>query len=83
MKRAMRLRCQPDITLSPVTRGDISGAAERALRLAAQLAAEQEYAAAKPDPIAAFAGPVCGHMNDDHSDSTRVLVQHFVGVEVD
>jgi hypothetical protein len=22
-------------------------------------------------------------MNDDHSDSTRVLVQHFVGVEVD
>merc|ERR1719353_1803253 len=39
----------------------------------------EEYAAAKPDPIAA----VCGHMNDDHSDSTRVLVQHFVGVEVD
>ena len=53
------------------------------MRLAAQLAAQQEYAAAKPDPIAAFAGPVCGHMNDDHSDSTRVLVQHFVGVEVD
>jgi len=43
----------------------------------------EEYAAAKPDPIAAFAGPVCWHMNDDHSDSTRVLVQHFVGVEVD
>merc|ERR1719478_1438467 len=43
----------------------------------------EEYAAAKPDPIAAFAGPVCGHLNDDHSDSTRVLVQHFVGVEVD
>jgi hypothetical protein len=43
----------------------------------------EEYAAAKPDPIAAFAEPVCGHMNDDHSDSTRTLVQHFVGVEVD
>merc|ERR1719313_176721 len=43
----------------------------------------EEYAAAAPDPIAAFAEPVCGHMNDDHSESTRTLVKHYVGVEVD
>merc|ERR1719313_1845564 len=43
----------------------------------------EEYAAAKPDPIAAFAEPVCGHMNDDHSESTRMLVKHFVGVDVE
>jgi len=40
----------------------------------------EEYYAAKPDPIAPFAGPVMKHMNDDHSDSTIAMVKHYAGV---
>merc|ERR1719353_1175272 len=32
------------------------------------------------DPIQAFAAPVMGHMNDDHSDSTIAMVQHYIGL---
>lgn len=39
-----------------------------------------EYEEAKPDPIAGFAAPVMKHMNDDHSDSTVAMVQHYAGV---
>ena len=39
-----------------------------------------EYTEAKPDPIAAFAAPVMKHMNEDHSDSTIAMVQHYVGI---
>lgn len=39
-----------------------------------------EYKAAKPDPIAAFAAPVMSHMNDDHKDSIISMVNHYVGV---
>jgi len=39
-----------------------------------------EYLAAKPDPLAPFAGRVLSHMNDDHADSITAMVQHYVGV---
>lgn len=43
----------------------------------------KEYADAQPDPITAFAAPVMGHMNDDHSDATLVMIKHYVGIEVE
>lgn len=42
----------------------------------------EEYLAAKPDPVAAYASHVMKHMNDDHSDATSAIVQHYVGVPV-
>lgn len=32
----------------------------------------EEYLGSKPDPVAKFAAPVCGHMNDDHQVSPGV-----------
>ena len=43
----------------------------------------EEYAKTRPDPVAAFSAPVCGHMNADHGDSLRDVVKHYVGVDVD
>jgi len=40
-----------------------------------------EYAAATVDPIQGFAAPVMGHMNEDHSDSTVAMVQHYIGLD--
>lgn len=40
----------------------------------------EEYTKAKPDPLAAFADHVIGHMNDDHSDATVAMVQHYAKV---
>jgi len=42
----------------------------------------EEYLAARPDAISAFAAPVMNHMNDDHSDSTVAIVKNVVGVPV-
>jgi len=39
-----------------------------------------DYVAATVDPIQAFAAPVMGHMNDDHSSSTIAMVQHYIGL---
>lgn len=41
------------------------------------------YRTAETDPIAAFSGPVCGHMNQDHGDATVAMVKHFASVDVD
>jgi len=41
----------------------------------------EDYAAAQPDPIAAFAAPVMNHMNEDHSDSTLAIVRHYTKLE--
>ena len=46
---------------------------------AAQITAE-EYAAAAPDPIHQFSGPVAGHMNEDHADATAAMIKHYVGI---
>jgi len=40
----------------------------------------QEYSSSKPDPIAAFSTPVMKHMNDDHADSTVLMVKHYTGL---
>jgi putative heme iron utilization protein len=42
-----------------------------------------DYAAAAPDPVAQFSGPVCGHMNADHGEATRAMVRHYAGITVD
>jgi hypothetical protein len=38
--------------------------------------------AAKPDPVAAFSAPVCGHMNGDHEQDMKDMVKHYVGLTV-
>jgi hypothetical protein len=44
--------------------------------------APKEYLAAGPDPVAAFSGPVCGHMNADHESDTIAMVHKYVGIKV-
>jgi len=39
-----------------------------------------DYQAAAVDSIQAFAKPVIGHMNDDHSESTIAMVMHYIGL---
>ncbi|TQD80436.1 hypothetical protein C1H46_034026 [Malus baccata] len=51
----------------------------------------EEYKAAKVDPIAQFSKPVANlktiasqsHMNRDHADDTKVIVQHSTSIPVD
>ena len=40
-----------------------------------------EYIGATVDPIQAFAAPVMGHMNADHSESTVAMAMHFIGLD--
>ncbi|KAI4350362.1 hypothetical protein L6164_004824 [Bauhinia variegata] len=42
-----------------------------------------EYRSAKVDPIAQFSKPVASHMNKDHAEDTKVIVQHWTKVPVD
>lgn len=44
--------------------------------------APKEYLAARPDPVAAFSAPVCGHMNADHESDTIAMVHKYVGIKV-
>jgi hypothetical protein len=43
-----------------------------------------DYLAAQPDPVAAFAPHVAGHMNgeDSHVQDMVSMVQHYVGIKV-
>ncbi len=43
----------------------------------------QAYKDATPDIISSFGGHVAAHMNDDHSDSTIAIVNHYVGIDVE
>ncbi|XP_062113403.1 uncharacterized protein LOC133824525 [Humulus lupulus] len=43
----------------------------------------EEYKDAKVDPIAQFSKPVVTHMNKDHADDTKVIVQHSTSIPVD
>ncbi|WCJ43630.1 FMN binding [Euphorbia peplus] len=43
----------------------------------------EEYQAAKVDPIAQFSKPVAGHMNRDHGEDTRLIVQHSTSIPVE
>ena len=40
-----------------------------------------DYMGATIDPIQAFAAPVMGHMNSDHSESTVAMVMHYIGLD--
>ncbi|XP_027349702.1 uncharacterized protein LOC113861224 isoform X2 [Abrus precatorius] len=42
-----------------------------------------EYKSAKVDPVAKFSKPVASHMNKDHAEDTKVIVQHWTSVPVD
>ncbi|CAN0193566.1 unnamed protein product [Ectocarpus fasciculatus] len=45
---------------------------------------KQHYLTTAPDAVAEFSAPISKHMNDDHSDTTRAMITHFItgGVEV-
>eukprot|EP00468_Gymnochlora_sp_CCMP2014_P012464 CAMPEP_0167757386 /NCGR_PEP_ID=MMETSP0110_2-20121227/9895_1 /TAXON_ID=629695 /ORGANISM="Gymnochlora sp., Strain CCMP2014" /LENGTH=333 /DNA_ID=CAMNT_0007643567 /DNA_START=47 /DNA_END=1048 /DNA_ORIENTATION=- len=40
-----------------------------------------DYIGAEPDPIMAFADKIAGHMNEDHEDATKAIVEHEMGLE--
>ncbi|XP_037476550.1 glutamyl-tRNA reductase-binding protein, chloroplastic-like isoform X2 [Triticum dicoccoides] len=42
-----------------------------------------EFKEAKVDPISQFSTPIAGHMNKDHADDTKLIVQHSTSVKVD
>ncbi|XP_066400248.1 glutamyl-tRNA reductase-binding protein, chloroplastic-like isoform X1 [Miscanthus floridulus] len=42
-----------------------------------------EYKEAKVDPISQFSTPITSHMNKDHADDTKLIVQHSTAVKVD
>ncbi|CAM0906423.1 unnamed protein product [Alopecurus aequalis] len=42
-----------------------------------------EFKEAKVDPISQFSTPITGHMNKDHADETKLIVQHSTNVKVD
>lgn len=42
-----------------------------------------EYKATKVDPVAQFSKPVVSHMNKDHAEDTKAIVQHWTSVPVD
>ncbi|KAG4940302.1 hypothetical protein JHK87_044173 [Glycine soja] len=42
-----------------------------------------EYKSAKVDPIAQFSKPVASHMNKDHAEDNKVIVQHWTSAPVD
>ncbi|KAJ8771729.1 hypothetical protein K2173_026906 [Erythroxylum novogranatense] len=44
---------------------------------------KEEYQAAKVDPIAQFAKPVTSHMNRDHAEDTKLIVQNSTSILVD
>ncbi|KAG6751889.1 hypothetical protein POTOM_044102 [Populus tomentosa] len=44
---------------------------------------KEEYQTAKVDPIAQFSKPVASHMNRDHAEDTRLIVQHSTSIPVD
>lgn len=44
---------------------------------------EEQYKAGKVDPISQFSKPVASHMNRDHAEDTKVIVQHATSIPVD
>lgn len=43
----------------------------------------EEYKKAKVDPISQFSIPVASHMNRDHAEDTKLIVQHSLSIKVD
>ncbi|KAF7146790.1 hypothetical protein RHSIM_Rhsim04G0092500 [Rhododendron simsii] len=44
---------------------------------------KEEYRAAKVDPIYQFSKPIASHMNKDHAEDTKAIVQHSTSISVD
>lgn len=44
---------------------------------------KEEFRAAKVDPIYQFSKPITSHMNKDHAEDTKLIVQHFTSILVD
>ena len=44
---------------------------------------KEEYQTAKVDPIYQFSKPIASHMNKDHSEDTKLIVQHWTSIPVD
>lgn len=43
----------------------------------------EDYKAARVDPISQFSAPVTSHMNKDHAEDTKAIVQYSTSVKVD
>ncbi|KAF5941265.1 hypothetical protein HYC85_022432 [Camellia sinensis] len=43
---------------------------------------KEEYRAAKVDPIYQFSKPIASHMNKDHAEDTKLIVQHSTSIPV-
>ncbi|OAY75951.1 hypothetical protein ACMD2_23535 [Ananas comosus] len=43
----------------------------------------EEYKAGQVDPISQFSNPITSHMNRDHAEDTKLIVQHSTSVKVD
>lgn len=43
----------------------------------------EEYAAAEVDPISQFSEPIASHMNKDHAEDTKLIVQHSTNIPVE
>ncbi|WOG97986.1 hypothetical protein DCAR_0417327 [Daucus carota subsp. sativus] len=44
---------------------------------------QEEFREAKVDPIYQFSKPVASHMNKDHGEDTKLIVQHSLSIPVD
>lgn len=44
---------------------------------------KEEYRAAEVDPIYQFSKPIASHMNRDHAEDTKLIVQHSTSISVD
>ncbi|CAM9817916.1 unnamed protein product, partial [Choristocarpus tenellus] len=38
----------------------------------------EEYLVTAVDPVAEFSAPILKHMNDDHADTTKAIVEHYI-----
>lgn len=43
----------------------------------------EEYRAATVDPVSQFSKPITSHMNKDHAEDTKLIVQHSTAIPVD
>lgn len=41
-----------------------------------------EYLVTVPDPIVEFSAPILKHMNDDHSETTEAMINHYITGDV-
>ncbi|KAH6812575.1 FMN binding protein, partial [Perilla frutescens var. frutescens] len=56
----------------------VSGVATASL--ASREFSNEEFRTAKVDPIYQFSKPITSHMNKDHADDTKLIVQHFTSI---